>query len=380
MTSEMLTKTKECAKTVAVEVLSGDRAQRRQELEERARRGLADMLSALSLLREEEHWKDVRGDDGSQTYGSFEEYSQVVLGLAKSESHNKALAGDVLRSLSGVPDEQVPASASALAALNQVPEDERKDFLQDLADRGQKPTAKAIKGVLQSEPHEPLQQFKPACDPATIAQGLREGRIVPTDVDKPQEPAETEIDCLLRALEADQPKWGKVRKEGASDEHLRNCIADAFGIFKGSSHPSNWCCKGGKNPRFWLNAAAGCRPHLQGAALLQKVREILAIPAPIAADSKTDKDWTPQVGNVVTLSDSYTLWTIAKLGKQGSCILWRKFEIRHANTQFLRYEGPGSPDRVTDLARKTLGSLSDVLGEQAIADIFVELQQEAGNG
>ena len=136
--------------------LSTDRVMRRLELEQRVRVAYTRMQHnqrrlclALSHLRQEQLWRDITDPRGKSVYSTFDEYCKHFLGISKSEAHNKALAGDVLRTLHGIPEDWKPKSADALAALNQVPEDERERFLGQLADEAKAPTAFNIRQSIQ---------------------------------------------------------------------------------------------------------------------------------------------------------------------------------------------------------------------------------------
>jgi len=131
--------------------LSRDRVIRRLELENRVRTSWVRMKSseerlllALSHLRSEELWRDIVDDDGSPHYAKFEDYCKSVLGIEKAQGHQKALAGDVLQTLTGV---WRPKSTEALATLNQVPEEEREALLGQLADEGKNPTTANIRAA-----------------------------------------------------------------------------------------------------------------------------------------------------------------------------------------------------------------------------------------
>ena len=89
---------------------------------------------------------------------------------------------------------------------------------------------------------------------------------------------------LWRALHhyADAAKrWNKLRKEGATDEALREAIGREFGIEGSSTGPgiARESHKGGKSPSVVLDEGRKA-VELSGAALLGAVRALLLIPKP----------------------------------------------------------------------------------------------------
>jgi hypothetical protein len=99
----------------------------------------------------------------------------------------------------------------------------------------------------------------------------------------PVDPLQARIDeALLRSLhsfsDADK-RWGKHQKRGLTDTELKEAISHEFGIYGGSTHPEWHCHQGGADPKFWLESIAACgKPTLKGQPLLERVRELLAIP------------------------------------------------------------------------------------------------------
>ena len=130
------------------------RYQKRIELENRARIGWRETCIALSELLETELWKDATDSDG-YTYSTFSDYCQVVLGLGKSQGYDRALAGAVLQSLSGTPENHIPQSVTALVELNKAPAEQRPAILADIANAGETPTRQAIRQQIAPKPATP---------------------------------------------------------------------------------------------------------------------------------------------------------------------------------------------------------------------------------
>ncbi|NER82631.1 MAG: hypothetical protein F6K42_24340 [Leptolyngbya sp. SIO1D8] len=165
---------------VSVEVIPSDRTERRKLLEDQARKGLYDMLIALSQIREEKLWVDIQGEDGSPVYANFREYCSDVLRLKYSEASNRAMAGDVLRGLlkSEVPAKAVPNSVHALSELGRVPEENRPQVLLELMENNIQPTAKAIKSTREVPP-EDVPQKQPVTPSTKPIQPSLEGLSLP---------------------------------------------------------------------------------------------------------------------------------------------------------------------------------------------------------
>jgi hypothetical protein len=85
------------------------------------------------------------------------------------------------------------------------------------------------------------------------------------------------LDASLRAAIGDLEKY---QSAGATNFELRDAIAFAFGLGKGSNNPTWWYAKGGKSPKFWLKQSSSGKPDLTGKALIDKVRELYSIPFP----------------------------------------------------------------------------------------------------
>lgn len=89
---------------------------------------------------------------------------------------------------------------------------------------------------------------------------------------------------LYRALhryQGGEKRWQKLRDSGASDAELKAAIGDVFGLGGGNSGPDmkSIAYKGGKQPAFYFDKhSAHGEPTLKGKALIEKAREVLAIP------------------------------------------------------------------------------------------------------
>lgn len=145
--------------------LSSDRGERRLQLEDRARSAYTRMMHnqerlclALSIIKEEKLWEDIVGRNGEAIYLNFSDYCETHLGIKRSNAYNKALAGDVIRSLVGIPEEWKPKSAEGWAMLNQVDEERRESILGRIADECNPPTAFNIKRAIKEMQAESLEE------------------------------------------------------------------------------------------------------------------------------------------------------------------------------------------------------------------------------
>jgi hypothetical protein len=104
--------------------------------------------------------------------------------------------------------------------------------------------------------------------------------------------------ALLRSLHSFQGaagRWKERKKSGLSDDALKAAIAFEFGSEGGSVGPGEPSIhvKGLTNPRFWasweINAIGKRKPDLSGKALLERVRKVMGIPTPKAAELLVSK-------------------------------------------------------------------------------------------
>jgi ParB family transcriptional regulator, chromosome partitioning protein len=100
--------------------------------------------------------------------------------------------------------------------------------------------------------------------------------------------------ALHSALSAENPRWKKLQQSGASNAEIKAAIGEAFGIEGASNVPVWHAHRGGKNPRFYMGTHSTGKPKLQGKALVQKVRELLAIPEPKVSTSTKSKKKAPR--------------------------------------------------------------------------------------
>jgi hypothetical protein len=103
----------------------------------------------------------------------------------------------------------------------------------------------------------------------------------------PVDPLQARVDAaLLRSLhqvERADKRWLKHQKRGLTDVELKEAIADEYDISGGGSHPEWYSYEGGADPKFWLDSITACgKPTLRGQPLLERVRELLAIPYPLS--------------------------------------------------------------------------------------------------
>ncbi|MBE7384453.1 MAG: hypothetical protein F6J95_023940 [Leptolyngbya sp. SIO1E4] len=124
---------------VDAEIIEEKPRERLNQLEAQIERSKAEIWAAAYAIREEKLWQL----DG---YESFEAYCNARWGWKSTTSHENALAGQVMASLTGIPIEELPVSTSAMNELNKVPEPERVEVLEKAREAGGgKPTAKAIR-------------------------------------------------------------------------------------------------------------------------------------------------------------------------------------------------------------------------------------------
>ena len=113
------------------------------------------------------------------------------------------------------------------------------------------------------------------------------------------------FDALHGFAEA-KGRWDSRRKRGMTDEELKLAISEEFGISGGSSMHGGHSQSGGKNPRFWdVNVPLQKKPTLQGKALINKVRDLMKIPAaekPVTPEKPKGDIGTIDKINVVGLS------------------------------------------------------------------------------
>ena len=138
------------------EPLSSDRTERRLQLESQARGSYHQMIdsqarlcAALSVIREEDLWRDIQGSNGEPAFERFADYCEQIIGVKQSQAFAKARAGDVVRKLTGIPEEWKPKSGSALELLARVDEEQRIEVLEQLADESNPPTAFNIKRAIR---------------------------------------------------------------------------------------------------------------------------------------------------------------------------------------------------------------------------------------
>ncbi|MEO1208601.1 MAG: KilA-N domain-containing protein [Cyanobacteria bacterium J06638_20] len=137
------------------EILSRDRAERRLQLENQARGSYNQMMenqaklcAALSIIKEEELWRDIRGSNGEPVFDRFADYCEQIIGVKKSQANAKVQAGDIIRKLTDIPDDWKPKSIAALTLLAQIDEEERIEVLEQLADESNPPTAFNVKRAI----------------------------------------------------------------------------------------------------------------------------------------------------------------------------------------------------------------------------------------
>lgn len=134
---------------------------------------------------------------------------------------------------------------------------------------------------------------------------------------KAPRPGESEFDRELRAslhnTEGWDARWAAAVATGLTDAELTERIGQAYGTEGASSGPGREGHRyaGGSKPRFWFGARYdnGRGPDLQGAALRDKVRELLGIPkSPKAADAKAVDDWARTWLNMVVIRKDLLDW------------------------------------------------------------------------
>ncbi len=84
--------------------------------------------------------------------------------------------------------------------------------------------------------------------------------------------------------------WREYRLSGVTDGELKFAISREFGISGSNSGPGlkSISYKGGKDPSFWFDSSPPARPTLKGRALIEKAREVLAIPQRKEESSKAE--------------------------------------------------------------------------------------------
>jgi hypothetical protein len=102
----------------------------------------------------------------------------------------------------------------------------------------------------------------------------------------PVDPYQARVDAALfrslHQMERADKRWSKHQKRGLTDTELKEAIAYEFDIFGGGSHPEWHNHQGGEDPKFWLSILYSGKPTLRGQPLLERVRELLAIPYPMS--------------------------------------------------------------------------------------------------
>jgi hypothetical protein len=103
----------------------------------------------------------------------------------------------------------------------------------------------------------------------------------------PVDPYQARVDAALfrslHQIERADMRWSNHCKRGLTDAELKEAIAYEYGISGGGSHPEWYSYEGGADPKFWLDSIAACgKPTLRGKLLLERVREVLAIPYPLS--------------------------------------------------------------------------------------------------
>ena len=144
----------EAIETVNVEVLSGDRDERRQQLEEQARKGLQNTVASLAVIRREGLWRDALDTNGKR-FTNFKRYCSHVFGLCPAQAMRRARAGDILLDLIETTEndgtikslkvDPKQLSVNTLTELNRLPQDRHVEALEGLEVEGRSPTASEMR-------------------------------------------------------------------------------------------------------------------------------------------------------------------------------------------------------------------------------------------